>query len=343
MKGCRQSKGLIAESLYQTLGSEDQIFLDNHVRVCVTCKDDLESLGELVSAIPAEKVALTYDLTPTIIARTMSAARAPRQFPLLWTGLGAVAALLIALATPFSPLRLFEDQGIRLETPAPTTPIQLALNRSGALATEGNFTGAYLVLNETYDNHTEDEASIELLQSMADLAYTDLKWYPEAYDVLLLIRNQHYDAFRNDEQSIFRLNLLDEARGPANRFRALLALDQARSADSFEDYEQVIQKFPATYTASVAAAEMAQTLAIDQQDDSAPTNLIQVMASAIEQCTNPIAVSQLQLELAHLYRSQPDKTSEARALYEEVTESDSLLLASRARQSLMLLAAAGTP
>jgi hypothetical protein len=168
----------------------------------------------------------------------------------------------------------------------------------------------------------------------ADLAFSKLRWYPEALDAYEALRAKHWESFKDDRESKERLDLLAQARGADSAFTSLHALDVARRDGSFERLETVVSGYPTTFVASLAAKEMAiLSVELEQSSNEDVTDIF-AMEKALDRCTHPAAIAQLKMELGSLLVIEANDPARARALFQEVAQSDNKKLAQFARASL---------
>ena len=148
-------------------------------------------------------------------------------------------------------------------------------------------------------------------------------------------------------EALMQRGQLAEAR--KNNYAGLEALDAAmRSAsDPFQKLEQVIAIHPGTYVASVAAEEMARLVVEERRDLGEPIVAASLrlfaMETARQRCTNPVAVSQLDIEAGHICRDELGDFDKARTLYQEVAASGPTVLALAAQEALSALERKAAP
>lgn len=330
----KRMEGLLAESLYQELGAPDRAELDTYLRDHPELRGEFDRLRGLVNTVPVTPVELDRDLLPLIRRRLRERAPAPVR---LWRpAYGALAACAVVLMVigyamfggPDAPTGGLE--GVARST------IASALAQADRLAAERNFSAAYLMLAQAVAEHGDDPHVADALRRMADTAYSELRWYPEAFDAYTRLQQEHYAAFSADPESVERWQLLAEAKGAAGDFAVLHALDNARRRESFEDLESIIARTPATFVAAAAAREMAR-LAVQGDDLSAVDDVpLYAMEKALERAQDPIARTQLKFEVA-LVLERGDADTRARSLYREVINEGGPVLARLAEERLRTL------
>ena len=339
MFGRDRIRGLMAQAVYEELDARDREALDRALEASEALRAEAKALGALSERIPRDGVALDRDLSSAVRAgiRAETAVFRPRKAHLA-VSFAALAVVmlgvgtLIALRPPVAHAP--EVAGAPAGPSEVASPIGLALQEARSLMRDRDYPNAYVLLSRAFEGSEEDALAGEARQLMADLAYGELRWYPEAFSDYDALRLHHNSAFQSNPENLLRLNLLDEARGPDDSYASLLALDAARQGESLEKFEGVLSDYPATYVASLAADEMA-ILSAELDGLPAGANLrVAGLESALARSTNPVARAQLKVEIGHLVSRELDGADRARALYEEVAESEITVLAQLAQDSL---------
>ena len=339
MSNRKRIEGLLAQAAYEELDAADRAELDRALAESAELREEAAAFGRLAEGIPSERVEVDRDLTSAVLARLHNAPP-PEPF---WTArwVPAVAALLVVstgvLTTIWLRSPIAGAPGVA-EAPvgalAGPSSLQVALNEARVLMGAREFAKAYVTLAEITEEGAGDSG--EARQLMADLAYDELQWYPEAYANYNALRLTFGQTFQATAENLTRLNVLDEARGGNDDYASLHALDAARRGGSFEELEAVLARYPATYVASLAAADLARV----STDNVETTTRLAALRSALRRTEHPIARAQLKVEMAHVYAGELGDPAHARELYEEVAGGDVTQLAGLARTSLERL---GTP
>lgn len=349
MLGCRRVRGLIAESLYEELSDRERVVLEGHLKGCGRCRAEAEALGQLVTAIPSTPVELDGDLVPALRARLREEPAAFVGIGLRFVVSGAAACVLVAVVIGYG---LLGTGPTGLDDPVAVAPVRvpqfpsllrLELDEAKGLVDDHDYSRAFMVLQAALERRPDDKLAGEVQLLAANIAFVELQWYPEAFEAYNGLRLEDGDLFRKDPQNVYRWNLLDETRGRGNDYALLHAVDAARGRGDFEGLEDVIGRKPAAYVASLAAKEMAR-LAVGA-DGVAPgeNGRLYAMQSALDRCTNPIAVAQLKIEIGHIFRDELSDFGSARSLYEQVADKGPTVLAQLARESLLSLAEGAQP
>ncbi len=339
MFGHNRIRGLMAQAVYEELDARDREVLDRALKASDELRAEAEAMGALAEAIPREGVELDRDLISAVRAglRAETAVFRPRRAH--WVvSFAALALVLLGVGTLIAVRSPVAHAPGVAEAPAvskeASSPIELALQEARSLMRDRDYPNAYVVLSRAVEGSEENALGGEARQFMADVAYVELRWYPEAFSDYDALRLHHNSAFQSQPENLLRLNLLDEARGRDSSFASLHALDAARRGESLEEFEGVLARYPATYVASLAAEEMA-TLSANLDGMDAGANLrVAALESALARCTNPVARAQLKVEIGHVVSRQLDGADRARALYTEVAESEITVLAQLAQDSL---------
>ena len=339
MFGRNRIRGLMAQAVYEELDLRDRESLDRALEESDTLRAEAEALGALAEMIPREAAELDRDLTLTVRAGIRSEKPVFRPRRAHWVvssaalavalfGVGTMIVLRspVAIAPGIAEAPAVSDEG--------SSPVELALQEAESLMGDLDYPNAYVVLSRAVDGSTNTVFAGEARQLMADLAYGELRWYPEALADYDALRVHHNAVFQSKPENLLHLNLLDEARGRDDSYASLHLLDAARRGESLEDFEGVLSRYPATYVASLAADEMA-TLSAELDGLDAGGNLrVAALESALSRCTNPVARAQLKMEIGHAVSRDVNGAARARALYEEVAESENTVLAQLAQDSL---------
>ena len=339
---CRKVRGLIAASVYGDLAQGEQVELEGHLASCPACRAQAAALERMTAAIPIEAPRLAEDLFPAIQRRLREtqAESAARQVWMPWryaVPAGVCVALLVFISYVAVNRPALQD----LETPSSEvaladelSPVQCALDEADRLAQQHDYTTAYRALKQAVDEYPDDASVAEAQLRRADIAFSVLKWYPEAYDDYEAIADRYPAVFASSAESIHRRDLLAEAR--EHDYASLHALDAARrdGDNRFAQLEGVIGRYPGTFVASAAAEDMARVVAgMDTAKEGGPERLA-AMERARDKCTNAIAKRQLDLEVGHIYDREMNDPAKARECYDQVVKSDNSVLARLARQSL---------
>ncbi len=339
MFGRNRIRGLMAQAVYEELEPRDREAVDRALERSDKLRAEAEALGALAERIPRGGAVLDQDLNSAVRAgiREDTAALKPRKAGLV-VSFAALAAVLLGVGVMLavqSPLG--RAPGVAEAPPSSNdiaSPIEQALQEARALERTRYYPIAYVMLSRALEGSEEDALAGEARQLMGDLAYNELRWYPEAFSDYDALRLHHNAVFQLKSENLLRLNLLDEARGRDDSYASLHALDAARRGESLEEFESVLARYPATYVASLAANEMATlSAALDGLDADANAR-VAALESALARSTNPVARAQLKVEIGHLVSRELDGGDRARALYEEVAESEITVLAQLAQDSL---------
>lgn len=344
---CRKYRGAMAAMLYDECDAQERRALEEHMQECPVCKREYDSLASLAHAIPRETPALDADLVPAI-RRRLAAARPEKTPAFRWRYAMAMTAVCVLIAVgavyQFLPANTSDTTVITAAIPAapPPAPTALAavLGNVETLTKQHNYSAAYIALKEGLAKAPQDPEAAKAQSMLADIAFSQLKWYPEAHEAYDRLAKDYASEFTSSREAISRRDLLAEAR--ARDYAPLHALDAARrSTDGqFEKLEKVLAQYPGPIVASEVASDMARLAAAEVQDQSGSTHLA-AMEHARDRCTSPVAVAQLNLEVGHIYLRELSNPDKARACYAEGAESDNPVVAETAKGLLARLDAAG--
>jgi hypothetical protein len=335
---CRKVRGLIAASVYGDLAQDEQVALDGHLASCPACRSQAHAFARMTAAIPVEAPRLEEDLVPALRRRLREQKSEPFRMPWRYAiPAGAFAAILVFISYGFANRpagQVMQAPVAVLQQTDDVSPVQCALDESVQLVARHEYTTAYRSLKQALDEYPDDSAAAEAQLRRADIAFSILKWYPEAYDDYELLADRYPAVFASSVESIHRRDLLAESR--EHDYASLHALDSAlRSGDNaFAQLEDVIGRYPGTFVASLAADDMARAVAGQETANERPPERLAAMERARDKCTNTIAKRQLDLEVGHIYNREMNDPTRARECYDLVVESDNPVLAQLARQSL---------
>ncbi len=343
MFSCRRVRGLVAASVYDDLTEEERETLSQHLGRCAGCRARQAAFKQVAAGVAfRDTPALEYDLVPALRSRLRAPERpAPSGLSRRHAFAGALALLLVGL---FS-YGVFVANGPGAgQPPGPAaggvteSPLASYLRRAEALEASHDYTGAYQVLQAGISAHGDDPAAGDAQLRLAALAFEKLRWYPEADAAYQAVQRNHRDALERcgDVATVLnRWEMLAEAR--MVNYASLHELDAALREDgNVDELQKVMAHYPATYVASEAAARVA--LAVSRQEGLG--DMLTAMERARDLCDDPIAVAQLNLEIAHecVRRREVEK---ARELYNEVANTGSAPVAQLARVSLSSIGAGG--
>jgi hypothetical protein len=341
----RRAEELLGQSLYEELGAGEREELQRLLEDQPSLRSEAAGLEEFVGRIAAGPVVFRGDLRPAVIAELSR--RGPRRAVFLprWF-LAAAAFALVASGTAYwiimhPPAAV--APGVTLAGDAAPAARSPALAEAEALIASRQYAQAYAALAKAVESAPRAPDAALACQTMAELAFVELQWYPEAFAGYDKLRRDYAGQFRADKHNFTRLNLLDEARGPTGEYASLRALDAARREGRFEAYEGVLAKYPATYVASAAAGELATVVARTEGLAASDYTTVRALRMAQFRLKDPIAQAQLRIEIAHALRADPGQAGEARRIYEEIAAGPYTTLSELAKKSLSAMDAPEAP
>lgn len=333
---CRVMRGLIAASVYNDLPQKEFQTLQNHLHSCDACRKQAAALNRLAAVIPVNTPTLEQDLWPAIrraVRRASERNHAPLR--LSWETSLALGLCLVATgAVTYGVYRTYNTDGATVVA-GPGIPLENDLAAVSAMVKDHDYVSAYRRLEKAIQANPGSPLAADAQVQLADLAYSKLNWYPEAYEAYDRLIREHSNVGVITE-CISRHELLDEAR--ALDYAPLYALDAARRAgeNSFGRLESVVARYPGTLVASLAAEDMARQ-SFKQGAAPAGEDHIAAMERAKGRCTNPVAIARLKLEIGHIYMRELKDAAKARSFYAEVANFEDKTLATLAEGSLTAL------
>lgn len=326
---CRKVRGLIAAALYEPLAPAEQARLEAHLGRCAVCRREAESLGALVRKISTPPADFQGDLLPAI--REQLSANEYRRTGYSWRWAVPLAAMLVLGLSVVAGVRLAPSGTAPQMVKVEASPVEMTLVEARK-AMKSDFAGARGLLQRALAEYPEDARAGDAQQLLAELEFSHGQRYKEAYAAYETLRTRYNSTFAANPESVFRLNLLDEAR--AADFEPLYAFDTARSStgDAVKQLEKVVSRYPGTLVASLGVNAMVDTLVQESPGDA------QTRAAALEtlrgRCTDPMAAAQVNLALGSLYWEQMHDAEKARPVYAAVADSPHAILAQLARRAL---------
>ena len=334
-RSCRVFRGLIAASIYNDLSQNERETLENHLRSCDACKKQAAALTKLAALIPINTPVLDQDLWPGI-RRALRRVPQHRYAPSLgWATSLAVGVCVVALGAATYGVYRTHNPETTVVIAGEGVPLENDLAAVAAMVNDHDYVSAYRRLEQAIAANPESPLAVDARVQLADLAYSKLNWYPEAYEAYDTLMRDHASSCGMPE-CISRHELLDEAR--ALDYAPLYALDAARRAgdNTFGRLESVVARYPGTLVASVAAEDMArQTLEAGCAADG--EEHVAAMERAQGRCTNPVAIARLKLEIGHIYMRELKDAAKAKSFYAEVANFEDKALATLAEGSLAAL------
>ena len=334
---CRVMRGLIAASVYNDLPQKEFQTLQNHLHSCDACRKQAAALNRLAAVIPVNTPTLEQDLWPAIrraVRRASERNHAPLR--LSWgTSLALGLCLVATGAVTYGVYRAYNNTDGATVVAGPGIPLENDLAAVSAMVKDHDYVSAYRRLEKAIQANPGSPLAADAQVQLADLAYSKLNWYPEAYEAYDRLIREHSQVGVITE-CISRHELLDEAR--ALDYAPLYALDAARRAgeNSFGRLESVVARYPGTLVASLAAEDMARQ-SFKQGAAPAGEDHIAAMERAKGRCTNPVAIARLKLEIGHIYMRELKDAAKARSFYAEVANFEDKTLATLAEGSLAAL------
>lgn len=337
MIGKWRREQLLGAAAYDDLTPGERASLEKRTARDPALAEEVDALRAFTRALPNEPPLFEGNLLPAVkaqIAAEQAGAPARLVFGrLLGYGLasacvlGVFGALLMqtALPTGGNPGQpVIAENGIN-------SVLSGVLSEAGALRAQGDAAGAYTLLAESLTAHPEDPLAAEAQLALATVAFEDLQWYSEAEQAYTAFARNYTTAYLmhpGSTEIAFRRNLLEEAR--AMGYEPLYALNDAGA--SVGRLERILARHPEGFIASQAAEQMMAAVPGARND-------IEALELARAQCSDPVALAHLDIELAERYALDLGDGLRARALLEEVAARPGAHYAGVATERLLRLTA----
>ena len=323
--------------MYEPLQAQDERRLHDHLSACAACRHEYQSLQQLVLAIPTEQPEFAGDLLPAI--REELRRRPGRsRFALPWWHYALASMAVVALVVSVGIPMLAPGSPATEDVTAVASPVVSEMAVASARIDEGNYVGAYEVLRDAVREYPDDALAGEAQVLLADLAYSQLYRYADAYDAYETLRTDYNDTFAASSDSAERLALLAEAQQV--NFASLEALEAARRAGSngFEQLESIVGRYPTHMVAHLAAEEMGRIVAADAASEDGVAAVL-ALEQARDRCKDPVAIARLNIEVAEAYLTELHDGAQACTLFKQVLESGDAVLAQLAEETVARLGA----
>lgn len=326
MKSCRDFEGAIAASLYEALDPAEGAALEKHLATCPACRQELERLRAFTTALPRESFSFQGDLRPVLRAEVAKQARGGWRVLTYRFGLIAVVAALAGAVILLAP-----DPGTPQDSIArvETNPVDLLAKQARDLIASGRSAEAMTLLESAASTATEPETAGAIHLLIADIEYVDLRRYDESFGRYWLVRKEFQTAWAASPGTIKdRYDILAEAA--ETDFDPLYKIDTARNmgAQGMPLLEQTLARHPGRGLARVAVETMA---ALAQGEG------LQRLENARAQCSDPLAVAQLDVFLGERYCTEGLDPDRGRALLHAVAGSPLEIPARMANEALAKL------
>lgn len=333
MLNCWRFRGHLAAAVYDDLDPDQHRKLTEHLDKCSACQKQYESLRRLTDFVPKTTPALDIDLLPLLSRKPLPRPKRVIQVNWAWGLAVATVFFVAALAIQFMP------QAVQSPSIVSLSPLQQQVRHAESLVQERQYAQAYQALRKAVAANRQDPQAGIALARMAEVAFINLNWYPEACEAYDQLAKKYPAVYSSRPDCILRHNCLLETR--ESEFAPLYALDAARRSgeEQFAQLEKIVGRYPGTFVAAMAVEDMAKVAADELASrDPAIVNDDNVYLAALvcakDRCCNPIAAARLKLELAHVYMREMNDAKMARNFYREVAESGDLELAGLAQDGL---------
>ena len=331
----------MAALLYGDLSDRDAAALRAYFETHADARAEFEALQSLRNTIPTTTPTLDIDLAPMLRQRLADEAMQPSKTRAgsRRAGVYAVAAAALVGIIVYGNLQseYSTQQGPVGASIGGQSAIDPDLAKAEELIRARAYADAYQTLKSAVEaNPTDAKAAMAQLR-LADIAYDELHAYSDARDQYTKLMRDYVGAVQDMDAQLRvaeRRDVLEEASRV--NYASLQQLDLAQ--DDFARMANVVEQYPGSLVASLAADAMARKVQRDagasgQTDDG----LIQAMEAAKAQCDNPVVVAQLNLELGSLHSRAGANAALARGLLEQARDAGNAAIAERAELALAQL------
>lgn len=326
MKACRDFEGAIAASLYESLEPEEGAALEQHLDACPACRRELEDLRAFTAALPRESFSFQGDLRPVLRAEVARQSRGgwwglTYRFGLIAVVAGLAGAVILLAPEPGTP----RDSVASVET----NPIDRLAEEARGLIASGRSAEAMALLEGAVADAADPQTAGAIHLLIADIEYGDLRRYEESFDRYGIVRNNFQSAWAASPGAIKdRYDILAEAA--ETDFDPLYKIDTAKNmgAQGMPLLEQTLARHPGRGLARVAVETM---VALAQGEG------VQRLENARAQCSDPLAVAQLDVFLGERYCTEGLDPDRGRALLHAVAGSPLEVPARMANEALAKL------
>lgn len=330
---------LIATAAYEPLGAADQAWLDKKLTKYPEYRDMADDFRDLAEALPKEPPLFTADLLPVIRQELQDAPRRRRR---QWAALSAgfAASMVVAaggIVTAYSLRGMpttAEPGGIEVQASA----MGEAIKRAQALTEVGDFS-AVQVLREAIAEQPDDALAGQAQLMLADLEFNHGERYAEAYDAYTRLKNNYGEIWTAQPQSAERFALLADVR--KEDFQPMYELERARRDGAFGDLENLVARYPNRELAFAAMDAMRE--AAGGLESSGSAFRVAALETVRAQCTNPIALAQIDVKLGDLYWKELNNPDRALDLFCGVDKDAPVQLAQVAADAVSMLGACPNP
>ena len=321
---CEIIQEKMSQRLYEALEQEEESQVHSHLDTCAQCSGEWEKMQAWVKAMPTETPNTQFDLWPSVRS-SITETEIP-MFP--WKRLVVSGAIGFAIG--------LVGLGYLTRSETSNTPAQVAEKTNipfvkvESLRQEFKFKEARALLADWLESHPGASDAGKIQVELARISFDDQENYQQAYEDYEQLRTIYPNEFTQDAEQVYRLNLLDEARGQDGGYTVLHRLSRVKVTRSISSLEQLIIDFPGSFMADEAVAAMVESASLDKDQ----SEIRAAMASLLEQCTHPVALTYVQLGVANHYSGHSGHSEMVVELYETVAGSDVPELAQLARQRL---------
>jgi len=294
--------GLMAASIYEPLTESESLELEAWLQANPDMRIELEEMRAFTAFLPNEAPAFTGNLLHAVQEDIRRGAGTGWSWSLLPRyAFQALGTLAVAAALAFT----VSQSGIWGSAPAsPMADAEVGdslLARANALIAAQDQQAAYALLA---DNLKAQPASAEAgvwQLKLAEMDYDYFQRYQAALDRYVELKRTHPEVYASNPLNPYRYDLLEQTQ--SENFEPLHTISRAQQDGMrvFPQLEQVVARYagPANPVAELALAAMCDVSgALGENSD---TFKMAGYEQLRRQCTNPVALDQVEMSLGEMY------------------------------------------
>lgn len=334
--------GLMAASIYEPLSESEAQELETWLEANPEMRAELEDMQSLVAFLPNELPAFAGNLLPVVKEDLRRGTGHGWDFARFQRYAFQVLGTLVVTAVLVLPVM----QGMRLNILdggplAPVAQNQSApatlIDQANALIAKQHQDQAYELLAKAIETQPEAADAGAWQMKLADMDYSYFERYQSAFDRYTELKATHPEVYASNPVNPYRYDLLEQTR--AERFEPLYTIARAErnGMREFKPLEQVVARYagPANPVAELALAAMCDLSGALGADSD--TFKMASYEQLRKQCTNPVALGQVEMSLGEMYLAHTKDYVRAAELLRSASDSPNPAVSEAAKVSLAKL------